>query len=336
MAMARNRSNQVKSYFITNYGLREDNYCTRNHTAPYNGDKDVVTTMQLIAVRPTPPRNFVENQSFVTDSAESADPVGDTAAASAGNGAKQGPADLAEITEPTGDATGGKTCNTAAAAPSAFAMEPSASDAENVAGTSSISENFPIDASVALKRGNSETSVDRAADTASPCGSAWKAGRWNIKTNIPFWALVVPNIAVEYRFADHWSVDIPIYYMPVTVARNYRFRTLAVSPSVRYRLKPAVNGHFFGVHLIAGQFNIAVDKKCRYQDAGGMFGAGLDYGYALKFTDHWGMECNIGAGYIYTRYNTYYNTKNGACFDTSRKNYFGVTRFGISLIYRIK
>lgn len=60
MAMASNRSNQVKSYYITNHGLREDNYCTYNHAVPYNGDKDVVTTMQLIAVRPTPP--IAENQ----------------------------------------------------------------------------------------------------------------------------------------------------------------------------------------------------------------------------------------------------------------------------------
>lgn len=55
MAMASNRSNQVKSYYITNHGLREDNYCTYNHAVPYNGDKDVVTTMQLIAMLPTPP-----------------------------------------------------------------------------------------------------------------------------------------------------------------------------------------------------------------------------------------------------------------------------------------
>ena len=105
---------------------------------------------------------------------------------------------------------------------------------------------------------------------------------------------------------------------------------------MRYWLKPEWKGHFFGVHLTAGQFNISVDKNTRYQDVNGMYGVGIDYGYALKFTEHWGMEFNIGAGYIYTKYNSYYNIKNGACFDTSVKNYWGVTRCGISLIYRIK
>ena len=105
---------------------------------------------------------------------------------------------------------------------------------------------------------------------------------------------------------------------------------------MRYWLKPEWKGHFFGVHLTAGQFNISVDKNTRYQDVNGMYGVGIDYGYALKFTEHWGMEFNIGAGYIYTKYNSYYNIKNGSCFDTSVKNYWGVTRCGISLIYRIK
>lgn len=56
MAMARNRSNQVKSYYITNHGLKEDNYRTKNHTVPYNGDKDVVAMMRLeVAYGSTPP-----------------------------------------------------------------------------------------------------------------------------------------------------------------------------------------------------------------------------------------------------------------------------------------
>ena len=99
---------------------------------------------------------------------------------------------------------------------------------------------------------------------------------------------------------------------------------------------PDWKGHFFGVHLTAGQFNIATNEKTRYQDADGMYGAGLDYGYALKFTENWGMEFNIGAGLIHTRYNAYYNIDNGERFDTRIKNYWGITRCGISIIYRIK
>lgn len=164
---------------------------------------------------------------------------------------------------------------------------------------------------------------------------AWESSRWWLKTNLPFYALVVPNLAVEVRLADQWSLDIPVFYSPYTVARNYRYRVFALQPSARYWLKPGMKGHFFGVHLLGGMFNISVDERNRYQDTDGMWGAGLDYGYALKFSKHWGMEFNIGVGYIWTRYDTFYNVENGISWDTSTANYLGITRLGISLIYKL-
>lgn len=358
MAMARNRSNQVKSYYITNHGLKEDNYRTKNHTVPYNGDKDVVAMMRLeVAYGSTPPRKISENQCFAADTtvsvAETANTVGSMNLAK-----EQAPTDLTRETESAVESTiemspkrtepvepeanivsGGKT-DTAIAADS-VAIVPVSSETVANAEPLSADNGAATNPSSETVAHTSVTSDDAHGESVSRVSrqenaGVWRDGRWNLKTNIPFWALVVPNIAVEYRFADHWSVDVPIYYMAGTVARNYRFRTLAVQPSVRYWLKPEMNGHFFGVHLSAGQFNISVDKKNRYQDVNGMYGAGIDYGYALKFNDRWGMEFNIGAGYIYTKYNTYYNIDNGARFDTDRKNYFGVTRLGISVIYRIK
>lgn len=163
----------------------------------------------------------------------------------------------------------------------------------------------------------------------------WESSRWWLKTNLPFYALVVPNLAVEVRLADQWSLDIPVFYSPYTVARNYRYRVFALQPSARYWLKPGMKGHFFGVHLLGGMFNISVDERNRYQDTDGMWGAGLDYGYALKFSKHWGMEFNIGVGYIWTRYDTFYNVENGISWDTSIANYLGITRLGISLIYKL-
>lgn len=163
----------------------------------------------------------------------------------------------------------------------------------------------------------------------------WETSKIWLKTNIPYWGLVVPNIAAEVRLADHWSLDIPVFYSPFTVANSYRFRIFAIQPSVRYWLKPEMKGHFFGVHLTGGAFNIAVDDKFRYQDTDGVWGAGIDYGYALKFSRHWGMEFNIGVGYLWTKYQTFYNVENGAPFATDTKNYFGITRVGISLIYKL-
>lgn len=44
-AAAKNRSNQVKSYFITNYWMKEEYYKTRNHVDTYRGNEESVTVV---------------------------------------------------------------------------------------------------------------------------------------------------------------------------------------------------------------------------------------------------------------------------------------------------
>lgn len=176
------------------------------------------------------------------------------------------------------------------------------------------------------------------AQQAAPADNQAAApyGRWRVKTNLAGWALLMVNAAAEYRFADNWSVDVPVYYSCWTTAPTYRFRTLSTQPSVRYWLKPEWKGHFFGAHLSVGQFNVSYNNRTRYQDVDGMYGVGLDYGYLFKFSDRWGLELNIGAGYVTTNYNAYYNIDNGALYHTGTKNYWGLTRCGISFTYTIK
>lgn len=160
--------------------------------------------------------------------------------------------------------------------------------------------------------------------------------RWRIKTNLPPWGIFVPNLSAEYQLTNSWSIELPVYYNPVTLNREFRFRIFALQPSLRYWLQPEMKGHFFGVHLVAGTFNISTNSKNRYQDTGGMYGLGMDYGYTQYFSEHWDMEFNIGAGLIHTKYNTYYNIKNGIRYSTDIKNYWGITKCNISIIYKFK
>ena len=193
----------------------------------------------------------------------------------------------------------------------------------------------PVTASESASTAAAETPEDTAGTAETGGSTPARMPRVAIKTNIPYWALVVPNLGAEVRLADHWTLDIPIFYSPFTTADTYRFRVLALQPGVRYWLKPGMKGHFFGVHLTGGMFNISVNDTQRFQDTDGAWGAGIDYGYALDFNGHWGMEFNIGVGYLWARYDTFYNIENGARYDTSTLNYLGVTRLGISLIYKL-
>ena len=270
LAIAKNRSNQIKSYFIVHEGLKEDHFRTTNSTQRWRGMTDVIAVayMSPNAKIDTVPDILSERDVVPSDSLP-------------GNGKSENRPE-SEIPESS--------------------VAPDMSD---------------------------KAPEEMLSVPGRP------SYRWAVKTNVAYLAATVANLGVEYSFGDHYSVDLPVIYSPYTVARKYRLRFLAIQPEFRYWLKIPMQGHFFGVHLNIGAFNIAVDKEKRYQSPDGFYGAGLSYGYALPFARHWAAEFTLGAGYVHTKYDTYYNIPNGARFEKGQSyNYWGLTKVEINLVYR--
>lgn len=159
--------------------------------------------------------------------------------------------------------------------------------------------------------------------------------RWAIKSNALYLAAGVANIGGEYAFHPHWSVDLPLVYSPYTIARRYRMRFLYIQPEARYWLDRPMKGHFFGVHLHAGVFNVSLDDKNRYQSEKGFHGGGISYGYAMPLSRRWSMEFTVGVGYAFTKYCTYYNVPNGIRYEKDLPyHYWGLTKLGLNFVYR--
>lgn len=155
-----------------------------------------------------------------------------------------------------------------------------------------------------------------------------------LKSNIPFQALSVHNLAVEVQVHKQVTVDFPVMWSISDIEREHAVRGIAFQPEGRWWLKKAGTGHFFGIHAHAAWFNLKWEDN-RYQtDKRPLFGAGISYGYKLPLSAHWGAEFNIGAGYANMKYDTFYNVENGAQLDTRIRHYWGITRVGISLVYR--
>lgn len=163
----------------------------------------------------------------------------------------------------------------------------------------------------------------------------------HLKTNALSWGLALTNASVEFDFAKHWSVSVPIYYS----AHNYftptiKFRTLGVQPEVRYWLKENNTGFFAGAHLGVASYNIAVNGDIRYQDHAGKrpaFGGGLSVGYRLplaKKHENWNIEFTLGAGVYGLHYDTFYNVENGRLIGTQKKTYWGIDNAGVNISYR--
>lgn len=156
-----------------------------------------------------------------------------------------------------------------------------------------------------------------------------------VKTNLAVWAATVANLGVEFGFGRHYSVDVPVIYSPYTVRRVYRMNLFAVQPEFRYWLDRPFRGHFFGLHLHSGGFNIAVDARTRYQDCRPFWGTGISYGYVVPLNRRWGAEFTLGAGFVNVKYDQFYNIPNGARYGHGLTHtYWGVTRAGITLLYR--
>jgi len=164
-----------------------------------------------------------------------------------------------------------------------------------------------------------------------------RQGRWAVKTNLIYWlAAGIINAGAEYTVNDQLSIDFPITYSPYTVKNDWRIRTLSIQPEARWWLDQTMKGHFFGLHAHVAYYNISTNNLDRFQDKGGktpLWGFGLSYGYAFHLKNHWNMEATIGAGYAHLNYDVFYNVPNGARYTGSIKNYWGITRAAVNLIY---
>lgn len=174
-----------------------------------------------------------------------------------------------------------------------------------------------------------EQAVKITPETAS------SSGRYlAVKTNLAAWAGTIMNVAADVQVGRHWSVELPILWCPWYVSDKHAVKTFTIQPEARYWLSKPGEGHFLGVHAHVGWYSVKWNRD-RYQDTDRpLFGAGISYGYLLPFNEHWAGEFTLGAGYANMRYDTYYNIDNGARIDTRTKNYWGITRVGISVVYR--
>ena len=166
-----------------------------------------------------------------------------------------------------------------------------------------------------------------------------------VKTNFLSEATLNANAGVEIGLAPKWSLDATAQVNFWTVD-DHRWKHWLVQPEARYWFCERFAGHFVGVHAIGGEYNIgnirndirflgtdfSLLSDRRYQGWG--VGAGVAYGYAWVLNEHWNIEAEIGAGWIYTRYDVFPCAECGTRLETdSHHNYFGPTKAALSLVY---
>ncbi len=171
-----------------------------------------------------------------------------------------------------------------------------------------------------------------------------QAQDWRLKTNVAYLATATPNLAVEHRFAEHWSWDLSAGWNTITFSGNKKWKHVAIQPEARYWLQCPFKGHFFGAHLLYSHFNAGGIKmpfgmfseleQHRFQ--GDLGGVGIAYGYnwTLGKQKRWAIEAEIGVGYVYAHYNKYRTPEKCASLvGVESKHLFMPTKLNIAVVY---
>ncbi len=173
-----------------------------------------------------------------------------------------------------------------------------------------------------------------------------EAQTFALKTNLVSDAVLSPNLGIEAGLAPKWTLDISGQFNGWTLSHSRRWKHWAVQPEARYWFCDRFAGHFVGLHLHGGQYNIGgIDGKVnilgtdarklresRYQ--GWFAGGGVGYGYAWILGRHWNLEAEIGIGYSYTRYDRFRCAGCGKKTESGKTHhYFGPTKAAVNIVY---
>ena len=164
-----------------------------------------------------------------------------------------------------------------------------------------------------------------------------------VKNNVVYDVLATPNLGVELGLGRATTLDISGNYNPFEKDDGKMFKHWLVQPEFRYWLCERFNGHFFGVHLLGGEYNISKvklpfglardGKEHRYD--GWYVGGGFSYGYQWMLARKWSIEATVGVGYVRFDYDKYGCRDCSPRLESGTKNYFGPTKLGVNLIFII-
>jgi hypothetical protein len=178
-----------------------------------------------------------------------------------------------------------------------------------------------------------------AVTTVDSLDQPHKRAVFALKTNILEWAMTTPNLGAEVTLAPKWSLEVAGSVNPFKFSDNKKWKHYQGTLEARYWLRESMNGHFFGVHVGGGEYNVAgikvpfwgFKKNSRYE--GWHVRAGITYGYHWSLNHHWSIEALLGLGVIYTKYDKY-ECKNCGKFDGNHsKTFFAPTRLAVNLVY---
>ena len=175
-----------------------------------------------------------------------------------------------------------------------------------------------------------------------------KAGPVAVGTDALYWLTATPNANIEWAPADRFSIALSFGYNAFNFPNrntsagnpaNPKLHHLSLMPEGRLWLRRAYEGHYFGLHLLGGEFNAGglrfpkFFRDHRYE--GYALGAGLAYGYVWRLGRDWRIGASAGLGWIRLDYDKYNCGSCGTRLGHRVRHLAGVTKAALTIQYVI-
>ncbi|MDE6683341.1 MAG: DUF3575 domain-containing protein, partial [Muribaculaceae bacterium] len=195
---------------------------------------------------------------------------------------------------------------------------------------------------------NEEEENDQSSQISSPTEptplpgitekSSRKDSNFALKTNMLGYAVLMPNLEIEWMFTRRWSLALEgqgAWWAKNSTHKVYRLATLI--PEVRFWPIERSRWHGMYVGLFGGPGTYDLDRgngKKGHEGEGGMVGASV--GYMWPISKHLSLEAGVGVGYLRVRDKEYAPLDGHFLYQQTKNiNYFGPLRLKLSLVWRI-
>lgn len=156
-----------------------------------------------------------------------------------------------------------------------------------------------------------------------------------IKTNMLYWTVFAPNIGIEYRFRNHWSVGVSASAAWWQYESTHQYYQVGIYQVEGRRYLGKKKRQHLGVYLQGGMYDLEFTTKGKI---GEFLGIGVSYGYILPVSDHFSLDFEIGFGYTNTSYEVYEYAEPTSVYEylrTSRSHLLAPSKIGITLVWSI-
>lgn len=185
------------------------------------------------------------------------------------------------------------------------------------------------------QEGDNGSADEQSASDSDEAVAGEPLHRFALKTNLLYYAILMPSIEAEWRINRDWSVNIEADVAWWSKKSRHKYYQLAViSPEVRrwFKVRKPWHGMYAGAFLGYTWYDLENGRRGHRGEGGAV---GLSWGYMWPISRCWSLEAGIGVGYLYTRYKEYRPFDGHYLYErTKSSHYVGPLKAKLAIVWR--